>query len=60
MPNDRPDTSISMKALNHANRQLLRAMAKARRADAMHAAAMRELAAARAQVARLISAIGMP
>jgi hypothetical protein len=49
-----------MKALNLANRQLLSAMARARRADAQHAAAMRDLAAARKQVALLIAAIGMP
>ena len=60
MERNRPAASTSMKALNLAKRQLLSAMARARRADAQHAAAMRDWAAARKQVALLSAAIGMP
>ncbi len=60
MPNDKPPASTSMKALAQANRALLAAMARARRADAAHAAAMRDLAAAKKQVALLIAAISLP
>lgn len=56
----RPPAETSMKALHVANVMLLRAMARARRADKVHAEAMRDLAAAKKNIALLIAAIGMP
>lgn len=60
MKSDRPAAETSMKALNVANRALLAAMAREKRAALAHAMAAGQLRAAKRQVALLVAAISQP
>ena len=60
MAQDRPNGETSMKALGQANRVLLAAMAREKRAAKLHAATVVELRAAKRQVALLVAAISQP
>jgi hypothetical protein len=56
----KPAPETSMKALNLANRVLLAAMAREKRARAAHQVAVTDLVKAKRQVALLVAAISQP
>jgi hypothetical protein len=60
MGQDRPTSATSMEALGQANRALLRAMGREKRAAKAHAAALVVLREAKRHVALLVAAISQP
>jgi hypothetical protein len=60
MKTDKPAAETSMKALAVANRALLAAMAREKRARAIHQVAVTDLAKAKRNVALLVAAISQP